>query len=365
MRFIYGGLPLILLSCVPAVPSVAATLTVQPGQSIQSAVNAANPGDTVVVKGGTYSEQVLIQNNNSGVQLNGLSLVGTSGATLSGVGDEASNGIEVEANNVTVRGFTVQGYSFGFDAGTLNNIQNVCVFGNLLKNNLSTGIFLDTGLSGGDIHDNTITDQGYLPGGSGNNAAGDGIDIGLCTGVHIHNNIIYNNDAVGIGCSSIVLTDNNNQPIVNTANKVDHNFVYGSGAYGIELSGAVGQVVTQNIVCRNNQAGIEVANFTSTCIVNNNLVDGNTLDGVSVDASGNTQCTFTGNIADFNGHDGFDVQYSALAASFGIPPNTGNVFSYDEAHENANYDAEDLDPAGSNVWTHDQFGRTNPSDLGK
>ena len=96
-------LPVALLLCAPALPALAATLTVQPGQSIQSAVNAANPGDTIVVKGGTYGEQVLIATNANGVPLNGLSLVGTNGATLNGPGLEATNGITIGASNVTVR----------------------------------------------------------------------------------------------------------------------------------------------------------------------------------------------------------------------------------------------------------------------
>ena len=61
MRFFKPTLPVALLLCAPALPTLAATRTVQPGQSIQSAINAANPGDTIVVNGGTYGEQVVIR----------------------------------------------------------------------------------------------------------------------------------------------------------------------------------------------------------------------------------------------------------------------------------------------------------------
>ena len=105
MRYPLLVLSTSLLLGAPALAAKAVTRTV-PTQypTIQSAVNAANPGDTVLVKGGTYNEQVLIQNNTNGVQLDGLSLVGTNGATLSGPGLQATVGIEVEANNVTVQG---------------------------------------------------------------------------------------------------------------------------------------------------------------------------------------------------------------------------------------------------------------------
>ena len=368
MRFFSPSFPVFLLLCAPALPSVASTLTVQPGQSIQSAVNAANPGDTVLVKGGTYTESVLIATNSNGVPLNGLSLVGTNGATLNGPNVEPINGITVGASNVTIKGLTVEHYDFGIVVTSTNNplnntvtVSNTRIFNNYVGYNLNSGIFFDSDVAGADCHDNVITGIGVEPGGNGgNNGFGDGIDINVSTGVHIHSNLIYNENSVGIGSSGQVLTDNNGQPIPSSVNLINQNTIFQCGAYGIMMNGAVGQVVTQNVISGNNIAGILMTNFCATCTINNNVLDGNTYDGVYLDAGGATQSTFGHNSADYNGHDGFEVTYAPILGS-----NFGNVFSYDEAQANKNFDAEDVSPKGTNTWTHDQFDRTNPPNLGK
>jgi parallel beta-helix repeat protein len=364
MRFFPSTLPIALLLCAPALPALAATLTVLPGQSIQSAVSAANPGDTIVVKGGTYGEQVVIASNAKGVPLNGLSLVGTNGATLNGPGVEATDGITIEVNNVTVRGFTIEQYNFGILVSDLAGnalVMNTRIYANYFTNNLDTGIFFDSDVAGADCHDNTITASGAPIGGpAGNSGFGDGIDINYGTGVHVHSNLIYNNASVGINDSAQVLTDNNGQPIASTVDLINQNTIVGSGAYGIAMNGSIGQVITQNIVSGNTVAGIYVTNFTANCTFSYNLLDGNTYDGLYLDAAGATQSTFTHNTADYNGRDGIEVVYAPELGS-----NTGNIFTNDEASSNKNFDAEDISPIGTNTWRHDQFGKTNPPNLGK
>jgi nitrous oxidase accessory protein NosD len=48
------------LSAVPVLAGESHTIVVSPGGSIQAAVNAAHPGDTILVKAGTYHENVLV-----------------------------------------------------------------------------------------------------------------------------------------------------------------------------------------------------------------------------------------------------------------------------------------------------------------
>jgi parallel beta-helix repeat protein len=144
---------------VVAAPAQAATIVVSPGQSIQAAVDAANPGDTIVVQPGTYNENVLITKD-------GITLVGRHATLEPPVGHpacvdpedpEALNGICVfgqpdehgnivtPVRDVTVSGFTIQNFSgigiIAFGA------QNATFRDNVAANNGEYGIaaFSSTG----------------------------------------------------------------------------------------------------------------------------------------------------------------------------------------------------------------------------
>ncbi len=91
---------------------MAATLHVGPGQSyttIQGAISASSPGDTIYVDGGHYTE---IVNANKPVTLIGI----VNGAGYLPVIDAAGHGgnaVNITASGVTLDGFTIQGATAG------------------------------------------------------------------------------------------------------------------------------------------------------------------------------------------------------------------------------------------------------------
>jgi len=139
----------------------AATLNVGQGQTyatIQSAIDAAKTGDTILVNEGTYDENPLIKTN-------GISLLGNNRDKTIIEGKKTSSGIRIdEVNNVIVSGFTVKNSGGGgADAagitiykGNGNTVSNMIVIGN------SVGISIYQGSNNNVISGNIIeSNSGY------------------------------------------------------------------------------------------------------------------------------------------------------------------------------------------------------------
>lgn len=100
----------------------AATITVSPGQSIQTAVNGAVAGDTVRVLAGTYTQKVLVANK-SGTASAPITIKADPGVVLkggSGVTPSGRQGLITirNANHVRVEGFEVTGFTSGSSSAT-------------------------------------------------------------------------------------------------------------------------------------------------------------------------------------------------------------------------------------------------------
>ena len=212
----------------------AATHYVNPGESIQTAVDAANPNDTIIVRDGTYNENVDVNVTHLTVQSeNG------SASTIINASDSNDHVFNVSEDYVNITGFTVGGaknagypcYSSGL---YLESVENCNIVNNTASNN-HNGIYLGSSsnntLTNNNAYNNTYNGI-YLSSSSNNtitnntvsNNSDYGIYVGFSTNNTLTNNTITNNDkGIRLAYSS------NNTLMKNTMSGSTYNFeVYGT-----------------------------------------------------------------------------------------------------------------------------------------
>jgi parallel beta-helix repeat protein len=161
--------------------SAAASTTavrVQPGMSIQAAIDAAGAGGQVLIEPGTYLESITVTAPN--VRLLGL---GASGSVVIANPGGADNGIRVastapgfELDNVTVRGFVENGVQLvGVDGFRLTRVR--------AEDDGEYGLFP------------VFSSHGVIDGCSATGAADTGIYVGQSSDIEIRNSVAQGNVA--------------------------------------------------------------------------------------------------------------------------------------------------------------------------
>jgi nitrous oxidase accessory protein len=156
MKTIVIGILVILLS---SGFTAAETLNVGTGQkytTIQSAIDAAKPGDVISVNEGTYYENLIVKMNN-------ISIIGKSKEKTIIDAKKFGSGIKIDqTTNVKISGFTIQngGGSGQSDAGvTIYSAHNNTITNTILINNVvGISIYSESEsnvISGNDIRSNT------------------------------------------------------------------------------------------------------------------------------------------------------------------------------------------------------------------
>jgi parallel beta-helix repeat protein len=293
MRFTTFALALMIAACsdstdpengsptAPGRPS----LSVGPDQSIQAALNGAQPGAIITVLPGTYAERITIRKP---VKLHGQR------ATLDGLAgglDGRFVGIEIHASDVEITGFIIQNYERGIvveatgtrdlrtnfvlrgneirnntskdpppisagvtksDGVVLNTVQNSEIADNFFHGNGSIGLWLARGSSGNRVYGNRFVNNGTQQGLQGSGSSGAAI---FTSGLNNTRNQIYDNDVSGSYWGIAI----GGQPDSN--NEVRNNRVHDNFRAGIMVNGQ------HNVLEGNIGANNGLANLFPSCLL--------------------------------------------------------------------------------------------------
>ncbi len=274
-----GGFVVLLLTILCVLPSMGwATATTWPvdcsSQSIQTTLDGANSGDTVQVTG-PCTETV-------DVKLNGVILIANTPGTVIQSQDQTLPVVTVNAQNVTINGFTMEGGTIGVQVSGLasanivnNTIQNNSTAGIVVKDNSSAHIgfihgndttalpnqiignpqgIIISGNSSAGIVGNTISSSGITT------AAGNGIQVERVSQANIAGNIIdsFQNGISVSGNSGVNLADGTSSPF-NALNGTDPTTKNTAAAVACSMGGYVSGYL-------GSLAGAKASSFDSTCI---------------------------------------------------------------------------------------------------
>ena len=244
---------------------------VGPGESIQKAINAADPGDTIVVRG-VHREDVIITKN--GIKLRGNDAViepparaGSPCSEFGGLtaicvlGDFNPENGEItgpRVRDVSVSGFTIRGFK-DKDAFAMIDVyaaRNATVEGNRITGNVAGGISF-----GGSVN-STIANNHVI---GSPETDGNGILDGGSRNTKIVNNVVRSY-VFGIDVAE------------NTNTTIAGNDSIGNSVDGIGVEDSPGTKVLSNVARRNEVVGIAIFSFGGTRRANAKVV-GNDLSG--------------------------------------------------------------------------------------
>ena len=210
---------------------------------IQWAVDNASAGDTIIVRDGTYTENVDVNKSLTIQSENGAE------ATIVQAANPDDHVFEVTADYVNISGFTVKGASGSGNAGIFLYYADYCdISNNSASNNM--GIFLLRGslnkIINNDISNNTV----------------DGVHIGDSSN-EIKNNNISNNGRFGVSLWGDFAEDNS----------VSNNNITSNNQDGIHLEYASKNTITYNNIVFNNRYTIYFWCSSGNTIFKNNFIN--------------------------------------------------------------------------------------------
>ena len=296
---------------------------------IQAAINAASPGDEIHVNSGTYYEhvnvnkQLILQGVNTGDGMpivdarktKTVIIINADGVTLDGFTVTNASvfpyaGIEVLSNNNTLNGNTISNNS-GYGIHLMSSNDNM-ILGNNASNNGHSGIYLKSSIN------NTVI------GNTASNNYRNGIWLYNSSNNTVNGNTVISNTQSVNGAYGIAMqfSSNNNTVTRNTVSMIS------SGSFGIQVYSSSNNTVNDNTVS-NNMIGIHMQYPGNNTVSNNialnnnwgiylvhtsnNMVIENTAsnNGYGIWLSSSSNNTVNGNTASNNRNNGILLLASA------------------------------------------------------
>lgn len=268
--------------------------------TIQSAVDAAQQGDTIVIQGGTYRENIYIDKP--------IHLKGIDWPIIDG-GSQPGNIDTLKIANLGERAGRVEGLvitgggsgPLGHGLSAWDSSPVICNNQFIRNPNNGLGIHGQRQLSGKtQVYGNIVTEN---KGGIGNGRGGCG---------YIHHNYIFRNSVFGIGCRGF------------SSPRIEANHIF-ENAIGIGMREVSSPRIIGNYLYRN-VSGIRLSPVTTVktskgedILIVNNLIIQNEEDGLMVSSSNQSLIVIVNNTIDSNHQGNFSPQGGGIVLGWPWP----------------------------------------------
>ncbi len=288
----------------PTFDAKGSQIHVGPGWSyatIQSAINAANPGDEILIHPDTYHENIVVNES--------VNLIGTDvGDKIIDARGQGNSIIQIQSMNIRITDLIIKN-SANLNSGiyVTTSARNTSI-DNCTVSNCYHGIDVDTVFNIG-IRDTNITDNSF-----------NGLRLVDVSSGFVERNVFHNNSQDGIfissGANAITVEDN-------TINENG-----GNGGNGIYLRDASNIQVIHNTINGNGNNGINLYNSTQIAM-QRNTCESNSNNGIKVDRGGNNN--LDNNMCDDNGHA------SGWGCGISLERTSQNALNYNRVNNNKNH----------------------------